>query len=201
MTFSARQVTIRDAARSDCAALAQLINFAGEGLPLYLWQQMAAAGEDPWEIGRQRAIRDTGSFSYRNSVVAEVDGNIAGALLGYPLAAEPEPIDTANTPPMFIPLLELENLAAGTWYINAIATFPDTRGLGVGSKLMQRAERQASLLGLCGTGLIVSDANAGAQRLYKRLGFKELARRPMLKERWENPGRNWVLMIKPAEQA
>ena len=201
MTFSARQVTIRDAARSDCAELAQLINLAGEGLPLYLWRQMAGPGEDSWEIGRERAARDTGGFSYRNSIVAEVDGDIAGALLGYPVAAEPDAIDPANTPPMFIPLLELENLAAGTWYVNAVATFPDARGLGIGSKLMQRAEQEANSLGLCGTSLIVSDANEGARRLYNRLGYEEVARRPMLKEQWENRGNNWVLMIKPAEQA
>lgn len=192
---------IRDARKSDCAKLAQLINLAGEGLPLYLWRQMAGPGEDPWKIGRERAARDSGSFSYRNSVVAELEGNIAGALVGYPVAAEPDAIDPANTPPMFVPLLELENLAADTWYVNAVATFPDARGLGVGSKLMQRAERQASRLGLRGTSLIVSDANEGAQRLYERLGYKEVARRPMVKEQWETAAEDWVLMIKPAEQA
>ena len=195
MTFSARQVTIRDAASSDCTELAQLINFAGEGLPLYLWQQMAGAGEDPWEIGRQRAVRDTGSFSYRNSVVAELDGKIAGALVGYPLAAEPEPIDTANTPPMFIPLLELENLAAGTWYVNAVATFPEARGSGVGSKLMRWAGNRAHELGLRGVSLIVSDANRGAQQLYERLGYSEVASRKLVKEQWQNDGENWVLML------
>ncbi len=162
---------------------------------------MAGPGEDPWKIGRERAARDSGSFSYRNSVVAELEGNIAGALVGYPVAAEPDAIDPANTPPMFVPLLELENLAADTWYVNAVATFPDARGLGVGSKLMQRAERQASRLGLRGTSLIVSDANEGAQRLYERLGYKEVARRPMVKEQWETAAEDWVLMIKPAEQA
>ena len=47
----------------------------------------------------------------------------------------------------------------------------------------------------------MSDANEGARRLYNRLGYEEVARRPMLKEQWENRGNNWVLMIKPAEQA
>ena len=196
MTCPAEHVTIRQARNVDAAALAELINLAGEGLPLYLWRQMAGAGEDPWEIGRERAARDSGGFSYRNSVVAEVDGNIAGALLGYPVAAEPEPVDPASIPPMFVPLLELENLAAGTWYINAVATFPDTRGLGIGSRLMDWAEDRANELGLHGTSLIVSDANRGARRLYERLGYEEVARRPMVKEQWRNAGDNWVLMTK-----
>lgn len=189
-------MTVRDAARSDCAELAQLINLAGEGLPLYLWRQMAGAGDDPWEIGRERAARDSGGFSYRNSIVAEVDGRIAGALVGYPVADEPEPVDPANTPAMFVPLIELENLAAGTWYVNAVATFPEARGLGVGSELLRSAERRAVELGLRGVSLIVSDANRGARRLYERLGYAETASRPMVREQWQNDGENWVLMMK-----
>ena len=196
MTFSAEHATIRDARKRDCAELAQLINIAGEGLALYLWQQMASPDQDPWEIGRERAARDTGSFSYRNSVVAEVEGNIAGALVGYPIAPEPEGVDTGGTPPMFVPLVELENLAADTWYVNALATYPDARGLGVGSQLLAWAEQRASALGLRGTSLIVSDANGGARRLYERLAYTEVARRPMVKERWRHGGDDWVLMIK-----
>jgi ribosomal protein S18 acetylase RimI-like enzyme len=189
-------MTVRDAVRSDCAELAQLINLAGEGLPLYLWRQMAGAGDDPWEIGRERAARDSGGFSYRNSIVAEVDGRIAGALVGYPVADEPEPVDPANTPAIFVPLIELENLAAGTWYVNAVAAFPEARGLGVGSELMRWAERRAVELGLRGVSLIVSDANRGARRLYERLGYAETASRPMVREQWQNDGENWVLMMK-----
>jgi ribosomal protein S18 acetylase RimI-like enzyme len=196
VTISIERVTIRDAGKRDCGALAELIDIAGEGLAGYVWQQIAGPGEDPREIGRQRAARETGSFSYRNSVVAEVDGQIAGALLGYPIAIEPEPIDTAGTPPMFVPLQELENLAAGTWYVNAIATFPGARGQGVGSKLMQEAESKATALGLRGLSLIVSDANLRARRLYERLGYSEVARRPMVREQWENAGQHWVLMIR-----
>ncbi len=200
MTASSKHVTIREAGKSDCAELARLINFAGEGLPLYLWKKTAAPGEDPWQVGRERATRESGSFSYRNAVVAEVDGKIAGALIGYAVSAEPEAVDTSNTPPMFVPLLELENLAAGTWYVNAVAAFPDARGHGVGSKLMRWAERRASELELQGMSLIVSDGNPGARRLYERIGYEEVARRPMVREQWQNEGRNWVLMIKNLEQ-
>ena len=192
----AQAVKIRNATKSDCAALSELINFAGEGLPLYLWQQTAAPGEDPWKIGRERAAREAGSFSYRNALIAEVDGKVAGALVGYPVSAEPEVIDKTDTPPMFVPLLELENLAAGTWYVNAVAAFPDARGLGVGTQLMQWAEQRASELGLRGVSLIVSDGNPGARKLYDRIGYEEVASRPMVKEQWRNDGRNWVLMIK-----
>ena len=48
----------RPATKEDAAVLAQLVNMAGDGLPLYLWTKMAAGG-DPWEAGRQRAMRET----------------------------------------------------------------------------------------------------------------------------------------------
>jgi ribosomal protein S18 acetylase RimI-like enzyme len=187
---------LRDARKSDCVDLARLIDIAGEGLASYLWEQMAGPGEGPWEIGRQRAARETGSFSYRNSVVAEVDGRIVGTVIGYPVPEEPEAIDLASTPPMFVPLQDLENLAAGTWYVNAVAVFPEARGLGVGSRLMKRAEQAAKDLELRGLSLIVSDANRDARRLYERLGYEAVATRPMVKEQWQSPGKNWVLMIR-----
>ena len=187
---------LRDANKDDCADLAQLIDLAGEGLPFYLWSKMAGPGEDPWEIGRQRAARDTGGFSYRNSVVAEIDGKVVGALVGYPVPDEPEPVDADDIPPMFVPLRELENRAPGNWYVNSVAVFPKARGLGVGSQLMTHAEQIAKDLGLRGLSLIVSDANHGARQLYERLGYEEIDTRPMVKEDWQNPGENWVLMIR-----
>jgi ribosomal protein S18 acetylase RimI-like enzyme len=190
-----KHLTRRDAEKSDCPELARLINLAGEGLPYYLWQKMAAPNEDPWAIGQERAARETGSFSYRNSVVVEIDGKVVGALIGYPVADEPEAIDIDNTPPMFVPLLELENLAPGTWYINSVAVFPEARGLSIGSELMRLAGETAARLELRGTSLIVADANRGARRLYERLGYEEVATRPMVKEQWQSPAENWVLMI------
>ena len=60
---------IRPATKADAHALADLINFAGEGLPLYLWKKMAEPGETAWEVGRRRAKREDGGFSYRNATV------------------------------------------------------------------------------------------------------------------------------------
>ena len=44
--------------------------------------------------------------------------------------------------------------------------------------------------------LVVSDANAGARRLYERHGYSEKAMRPIVKEDWEHAGHNWVLLVK-----
>jgi ribosomal protein S18 acetylase RimI-like enzyme len=180
----------------DADALAELVNFAGEGLPLYLWTRMAKEGEDPWTVGQARARREEGSFSYRNAAVIEREGGVAACLIGYPLADEPEPIG-AETPAMFVPLQELENLAPGTWYVNVLAGYPQSRGHGFGTALLKHAETLARAAGVKnGMSVIVADNNTGARRLYERVGYREVAKRPMAKENWVSAGSAWVLLAK-----
>jgi ribosomal protein S18 acetylase RimI-like enzyme len=187
----------RRATPDDAHALAELIDFAGEGLPSYLWRRMAEPGEDVWDVGRRRARREEGSFSYRNAVVLEEDGRVVACLIGYPLPDEPEPIDPAQMPAMFVPLQELENLAPGTWYVNVLATYPGHRGHGHGTRLLGLAEDLAAGAGSQGLSIIVSDANSGARRLYERCGYRLAAERAMVREEWANAGVNWVLLLRP----
>ena len=41
---------LRPATPGDATMLAELVNHAGEGMPLYLWHQMAERGEAPWDV-------------------------------------------------------------------------------------------------------------------------------------------------------
>jgi ribosomal protein S18 acetylase RimI-like enzyme len=186
----------RNATPEDASALAELVNIAGEGLPFYLWSRSATPAETSWEIGRQRAMRDSGSFSWRNAIVREIEGEIAACLIGYRLPDAPAPIDYGEMPSLFVPLQELENLAAGTWYVNALATYPAHRGKGLGSELLAVAGSLARESQSPGISLIVADANVGARRLYERSGFAVRASRPMVKEGWQNAGETWLLLIR-----
>lgn len=185
----------RPAVIEDAPILAELVNYAGEGLPLYLWGKMAAAGESAWDVGRRRAARDEGSFSYRNATMIEHDGRCAGCLIGYKIPDDPEPI-APGMPAMFVPMQELENLAPGTWYVNVLAVLPQFRGHGLGTKLLALADAIASGLDMHGMSVIVSGANHGARRLYERCGYRERATRPAVKEDWVNEARDWVLLTK-----
>ena len=155
----------RPARIDDAAVLAELVNYAGEGLPLYLWGQLASAGGTAWDFGRLRAARETGSFSYRNATIIEHAGQAAGSLIGYviPEAVEPVPSDM---PAMFVPLQELENLAPGTWYVNVLAVLPPYRSLGLGTEMLRLADNVGREKGCRGMSVIVSNANVGARRLY-----------------------------------
>lgn len=184
---------IRRATAADAAALAEFINAAGEGLPFYLWQQMAGPGEDPWEIGRRNQARK--AEDGKVFVIDEGGGPVAG-LTGYPIPAEPEPIAEDELPPV-VPLLELEALAPATWYVNVLAAAPKHRGRGLGSRLLDLAEDLGRDLRLGAMSIIVASGNIGARRLYERTGYAEIARRPIVKNGWHCDSDEWMLLVKP----
>ena len=185
----------RKAMPGDAKAMTDLVHFASEGLALYLWTRTAPPGVDPWAIGRERAEREAGSFSYRNTIVVESQGRVAAGLIGYPIADTPEPLP-ANLPPIVVPLQELEDLVPGTWYVNVLAAYPGHRGKGYGTALLGLAEQFARQTRRRGMSIVVADTNTGARRLYERCGYREVARRRMVKEGWEHPGSEFVLLTK-----
>lgn len=183
---------IRPAEPEDADDLARLINLASEGMSLYLWQQSASEGQDPWEYGRERARNPEVGFNWRNSVVATLDGVVAGSVVFYPLPEEPQPIG-ADVPEMFIPILELENLAPNTVYINVLAVYPEYRGRGIGRALMEHVAAEASGRDL---SLIVENANEVARSLYHSFGFVTEASRPIVDGGWGPSGDAYCLMLR-----
>lgn len=184
---------IRPARRDDAAFLLPLIDRAGEGIPEYIWAQMAAPCEDPWAVGRRRVESEDAGISYRNAWIAELAGRAAGCLLAYrqpDVAPPPDP----DLPSMFVPLQELEDAAPGTGYVYILSTVAGMRGRGVGTRLLDFAEHYR---GPNGMSLIVADNNLGAKSLYERRGYAEAARRRMVKNGWQSPGTDWILMVKP----
>ena len=188
---------LRPARKDDARALAQLIDIAGEGFGQYLWSQSAGPGDSALDVGMKRAQREEGGFSYRNATLAEVDGKAAGLLLGYRLD---DPYDTGDLnalPPIVRPLVELESFAPGSWYVNALAAFPEYRNRGLGTLLLSEADRLTRASGANSVSLIVAEENEGAMRLYLRNGYRAAARRPLLPFPGLGHGGDWVLMVKP----
>lgn len=177
----------------DAAALADLVNIAGEGLPLHVWKGLAGDGTDPWEIGRQRQAEKAAQGQI---VVADRGEGAVAGLTGYAIGATPDPVGD-DVPPLFRPLIELENAALSSWYVNVLACFSEQRGKGLGSALLRIAEEIARDAGQSQMSVIVADSNAGARRLYARHGYAEVETRPCIKNGWIGDVDNWILMIKP----
>lgn len=189
-------MSIRAARASDADHLTRFINMAADDLPLHFWRRSVGPEGDPWAYGRERAARETGSFSYRNAWLAEAGGEVAACLLGYAAETGPAPIDP-DIPPIFVPLLELEALAPGSWYLNVLATYEAHRGKGFGSLLLTRAEEIARAGGHKTISLIAEDTHQDALRLYGAKGFREIARRPVVKGDWQVDATDWILFVKP----
>jgi ribosomal protein S18 acetylase RimI-like enzyme len=188
---------LRPARKDDARALAQLIDIAGEGFGTYLWSQAAGPGETALDVGMRRAQRDEGGFSYRNATVAEIDGNIAGLLLGYRLADPYDTGDLERLPALVRPLVELESVAPASWYVNALAAFPEFRNKGLGTRLLAEAETIARKAKALSLSIIVAEANEGAKRLYLRSGYAETARRRLVPFPGLPHGGDWLLLTKP----
>jgi ribosomal protein S18 acetylase RimI-like enzyme len=188
------QPIIRPARPGDATHLTALVDLAGEGLPTLLWQQRAGEAQSPFEVGRARALRDDGGFSYRNAHMIETGGEIAGGLVSYRLD---EDDDLSDVPPLVRGLVELELQVPGYWYVNILAVYPEFRGLGLGSRLLAEADRLGREAGAAGMAIIVASGNVDAYRLYQRHGYRPLAKRAAPDYPGGRTGQDWLLLTKP----
>ncbi len=195
MPAAAANLQLRDGVREDAVPLTQVVHLASEGLALAMWTDIAGPEGDPWQIGRDRALRDEGAFSWRNARVCERNGVFAGALIGYHVGPTPEPIDQ-DTPAVFEPLIDLENQVPGSFYVNVLATLDGHREHGVARCLIEDAVQRADGSDL---SLVVASGNTAARAVYAALNFIEVAAAPANDGfGWTPDFTEWILMRRNA---
>ena len=173
-------MNIRKATKDDCRTIAELGLIAGEGIPAYFWEQSKSADEDLLDAGARNAASDSENFSWRNAHLAVIDNRVAGMLLAYRLP-DSENADSLDEYPEFIrPLIELEQCVPGSFYINMLATYPEFRNQSIGTNLMGIVDRLAKEAGCSLASIEVFEENAGALRLYQRLGYTIMEKRPVI---------------------
>lgn len=188
--------TFRPATPADACALAVLVDIAGEGIPTGFWRELAGPGRSVLETGRERARRPEGGFSYRHATLAEVGDEVAAGSIVYPLD---DPYDLTNLdemPAHVHPLVRLEAQAPGSWYVNVLATFPEFRGQGIGTKLIEIAEKKARAANANRMSIIVGSWNAGATRLYERAGYARIASEAAILPRDFPQSGDWILLTR-----
>lgn len=185
---------IRAATKGDADDLVRFIDWASEGIARMVWADVAEPGQEVMDVGRARALREEGSFTYRNAWVLDETAGPAAGLVGYVL---PEPVEIGpDFPAAFVPLQELENTVPGWWYVNVLAAVPERRGAGLGTALLAHAEKLAQGLGCPGMAIIAFASNPGAVRLYERVGYVERDRRRVDIPGWEHSGTDAILLMK-----
>jgi ribosomal protein S18 acetylase RimI-like enzyme len=187
----------RLATPQDAPALVDFVDYAGSGMPMLVWAELAAPGVEARAHGLELARSEDTPMSYRHSIVVDRgEGPIAGLIsLRRPVA--PQPI-SSHAPAITVPWQQLTNLACGMWHILTIAAYPEHRGSGLGTELLHIAEKLRQASGASGTSLLVADTNIGARRLYERFGFRQLASRLPATGYWTNPCNEWLLLVRPA---
>lgn len=168
-----REVTIRPATIADAELIAEVVCMA-----------VGYTTEHPiYPVFLELAKRDVAQYSYRNTLIAEVDGRAVGALVGY---------DGARLEELRSPIYELlerylggvpdieDETSAGEFYLDSLGVLPDYRGMGVGAALLSTMRDMAFEQGYERVGLIVDVDNPDAERLYTSLDFSRVGNKRFL---------------------
>lgn len=185
-----------------------IVDATPEDAPLIAWTVMEAVGEQITEElakGRTKeevknlfirlAMRTDSQYSYLNSRVAQfADNEKAGVCVSYNggdikqlrrsfFAEANKALGWGLTDE------EMESFPCETcgdeFYLDSIAVRSKFRGRGVGSALIDDACKKAMKAGLP-LGLLVSDNNPNARKLYESCGFIAVGRRPFAGEEMLN---------------
>lgn len=174
----------RAARIEDCHNIAELFSIASDGVANYVWSTLMPQypGLTLLEIGSKRYASEEGNFSYKNCIIAEHNREAIGMMLTFPIEeseadSTSEPPDTSDEPDVLAPY-NLE--APNTWYICAIALFPEFRGRGMGTQFLAIAREQAKEKGYSALSLLCFEQNTRAFKLYERNGFKVCDRAPVV---------------------
>jgi GNAT superfamily N-acetyltransferase len=186
-------IKLRPATPDDAGTLAELINIAGDGLPLALWTRQTDSTRDAMTVGREQVADEGSVFSWTKASVAVEDGHLAGMVLSH-MTAETPGWFTEETPAVYRPLAILEHEAPATRLIDAVCVLERFRNRGVASALIKDAEMSP---GANGMSFITHNRNQDARAFYARLGYREDTTAPLIRADWQTPATEWILMRKP----
>lgn len=177
------EYSIRPATVQDAREIASLIAISSDGVAVIEWAEAAKAeGVEPLDIGERVYRNPEGDYSWRNCTILEKDDKVAGMLLAFAMPAaearDPKQRPTIDDTNVFAPYMYLEE--PDSWYICGVALYPEHRGKGLGTRLMNLASDQARQNGYKTLSLVAFAQNEGSVRLYKRLGFKVVDHAPVI---------------------
>lgn len=165
-----RNIIIRYARKEEAAHIAELFLLAW---PVdEIMESNGLAYEQLHESITLAAASEETIYSYENTLVAEIDGKIAGAMCAYNGAdyqrLKQPIVDRLGPDSGFAQLKETD---AGEFYLDSVGVHPEYRGRGIASRLFEAQCERAASLGHKVAGLIVDVDKPQAEALYARLGF------------------------------
>lgn len=133
-----------------------------------------ASEEQISNFARNICVREDVLYSWRNTIIAEVDGKPAGMLTAYDGRYYHDMrIRTMTLVKQYLgvefPGME-DEAVAGEYYLDSLAVMPEYRRNGIGRQLLKQGIENGQALSLNVT-LAVDPINDRAKKLYNSLGF------------------------------
>jgi len=167
-------IRYRTGTKDDCPRLAELVNIASDGVVEFLFHDLID-GVSPIQMVAHNLDKDTGYYTYKNTIVAEEGCDVVGVSFYYP-AHYHEISDDMRS---FLPADRLEHLkhilsgrVENSLYIDTLCVDETYRGNGVGGELISLTKQKAVEQGFNSLNLIALADNTDAHRLYFRCGFE-----------------------------
>ncbi len=168
------EIIYRDAKIEDVSSIAGLVDLAAGGFIDLLYQDVIP-GKRPVEIIEDKLASAEPPLTWKNAIVAEIRGQVAGLSLSYP--SEQYRI----TPEMerLIPKDRLELVrenytvrVENSWFLDYLAVLPKYHGNGIGGTLIEKTKKRAIAKGYDILSLSAFSDNSKALELYFRHGFE-----------------------------
>lgn len=188
----AGELTIRSAEKRDAAELAILVDVASHGFASWFWYGAVMDGcvDTAMERGRIK-MRDDAVEGWQNAVLAEWQGDVAGAAIAYRLD---ESLRDAVAPHAVVgPILSLQRLVAGDRFIDSLGVYRQHRGKGIGRALLAHEIAKAAGGRI---SLITESHNETALSLYRSSGFSEVSRAAAVPLSADSKEHDWVLLTR-----
>lgn len=134
-------------------------------------------GRDFIGVLEEIARRDDTQYSYKNTLVAEVDGKAVGAIVAYDGALLYQLREkTLSVIHKYNPDFRItdDETQAGEYYLDSIGILPHYRGMGIGRALILALQEHVAKADHPCIGLLVDYDNVQAERLYQSVGFKRV---------------------------
>ncbi|MCR4765004.1 MAG: GNAT family N-acetyltransferase [Bacteroidaceae bacterium] len=168
------ELIIKQAGRDDAKTIAQAVSLAFGDDMMYKY-----CGKSGKTIIEALAGMNVSQYSYRNALIAYVNGVAAGAIVGYDgamLQQLKQPTLSYIHQQTGTMLQITDETQAGEFYLDTLAVFPAFRHQGVAKQLILAFCENASIKGHQHVGLLVDVSNPQAEELYHSLGFKRINR-------------------------
>jgi ribosomal protein S18 acetylase RimI-like enzyme len=199
-------VSIRPATEADARFLARIALIASRAHVGWGFYDVWFGGTDDEHLARLERATTTKAVwlhHYSMRVVADVDGQPAGSIVGYPATGEFHGQYAAAMAETFTPAdmasfertrpaTDTASIAnpEGSWGIELVGVLPGFRGRGVAGALLAHAVDQGRMAGHKLTSVVFEIGNDAAQRAYERAGFRavEELRHPEFERVMRSPG-------------